>query len=156
MRKCVFLLIAISPCLLAQSGAVCKNVGGTISTNFLDATDTLGSATGDLAGGLGVSVLSVTSGPGGILIFHNHHQWVTVYGDTINLADADATAFPTPVSGLYGLSYIKGVTITGGTGRFANATGTLTAVYGGVSQTAEQVVLRYQGNVCLQTAASPE
>jgi hypothetical protein len=156
MRTYVLLLIAISPCLLAQNATLCKDVGGAVSTNFLDAGSTLGSATGDLSGGIGVSVLSVTSGQGGTLIFHNHHQWVTASGDTIYLADADATAFPTPIAGLYGLSYTKGVKITGGTGRFANATGNLPSFYGAVDQTAGQVVLRYQGRVCSPIPAGPE
>ena len=43
----------------------CVQVGGGIVTNFLDITETLGTATGDLGGGLGVSVLSVTPGSGG-------------------------------------------------------------------------------------------
>ena len=43
----------------------CVQVGGGIVTNFLDNTETLGTATGDLSGGLGVSVLGVTPGSGG-------------------------------------------------------------------------------------------
>ncbi len=38
----------------------CRQVGGTISTNFLNPTTTFGSATGDLSGGVGVTVLSLT------------------------------------------------------------------------------------------------
>ncbi len=117
-------------------------------TNFVDPTDTLGTATGDLKGGLGVHVNSVTSGPNGTTILHNHHHWVTEPGDTILFDDADATLFPTPISGLYAASYINGVKIIGGTGRFANATGNLTSAYGAVDLPKGQVMLRYQGQVC--------
>jgi len=43
----------------------------------------LRTATGDLKGGLGVTVLSLSLGPGGTVLFHNHHHWVTEAGDTI-------------------------------------------------------------------------
>jgi hypothetical protein len=154
MRATLLSCLMIAPCLFAQGGASnCKDVGGAILTNFIDQTTTLGTATGDLAGGLGVDVLGVTSGANGSTVFHNHHHWVTVPGDTIFLADADATAYPTPVQGLYGASYNNGVQITGGTGRFANAIGTLT-VFGAVNLGQGQIVLRYAGQVCFQPAAT--
>jgi hypothetical protein len=59
-----------------------------------------------------VDVLSVTSGASGSTVFHNHHHWVTVTGDTITLADADASAYPTPIQGLFAISYIHGVEVT--------------------------------------------
>jgi len=62
--------------------------------------------------------------------------------------DADATLFPTPVSGLFAASYLKGVVIIGGTGRFANATGNLTSTYGAVDLPKGQLILRYEGHVC--------
>ena len=127
----------------------CKEVSGSILTNFLDATDTLGTATGDFKGGLGVHVNSVTQGPNGTTILHNHHHWVTEAGDTILFDDADATLFPTPVPGLYAGSYLNGIKIIGGTGRFENATGNLTSTYGAADLTKGQVILRYQGHVCL-------
>jgi hypothetical protein len=125
----------------------CRDVGGAILTNFVNQTTTLGTATGDLRGGLGVDVLSVAPGANGSTVFHNHHHWVTESGDTIFFADADATAFPTGVNGLFGASYIDGVKITGGTGRFASASGEL-AVFGAVNLNQGQIVLRYQGQVC--------
>jgi hypothetical protein len=151
MRKMWVLSLLIAPVLFAgedSSEKTCRDVGGSISTNFIDPTDTLGTATGDLGGGLGVHVLSVTAGTNGTTILHNHHHWVTVQGDTIFFDDADATLFPTPISGLYAASYLKGVVIIGGTGRFENATGNLTSTYGAVDLPKGQVVLRYQGHVC--------
>ena len=148
MKKTIFAVIFSIPCLCAQSDIQCDRVGGAILTNFLNQTTTLGVATGDLAGGLGVDVLGVTSGPNGATVFHNHHRWVTQAGDTIAFADADATAFPTPVNGLFAASYPNGVQIIGGTGRFANASGKLTLI-GAVDLGQGQIVFRYSGQVCV-------
>ena len=159
MRKTCVLFLTITACLFAQDNTSerhCKAVSGAILTNFVDPTDTLGTATGDFKGGLGVHVLSVTSGPNGTTILHNHHHWVTEAGDTILFDNADATLFPTPVSGLFAGSYLKGVKIIGGTGRFENATGNLTSTYGAVDLPKGQVILRYEGHVCLaRSAAQP-
>jgi hypothetical protein len=149
MKKTLFATAFSIPCLFAQSGVQCDTLGGTILTNFVNQTSTLGVATGDLAGGLGVDVLGVTSGPNGATVFHNHHRWVTQAGDTIAFADADATAFPTPVNGLFAASYQSGLQITGGTGRFANASGKL-ALLGAVDLGQGQIVFRYSGQVCFQ------
>lgn len=123
-------------------------------TNFLTippavGTSTLGTATGDLKGGIGVTILSTSFGPNGSTVFHVQHHWVTESGDTIFLKDADASAFPLPIPsmpGLFGASYIDGVEIKGGTGRFMGAAGTL-QVFGAVNLTQGQVILRYQGNI---------
>lgn len=146
MRRMLVVCLLGMASLLARA-AECHAVGGTISTNFVNATTTSGTATGDLAGALGVSVLSIAQGPTGAVIFHNQHTWVTTTGDIISLAAADATAFPTPVPGLYAASYINGVTITGGTGRFAKATGKI-ASWGAVNLANNEIVLRYEGTVC--------
>ena len=125
----------------------CKQVGGAISTNFLDASATLGTATGDLKGGVGVSVLSVAPGANGVIVFHNQHHWVTENGDTLSLEDADATAFPTSMPALVAISYTQGVQVNGGTGGFNGAKGTLT-VWGAADLSREQIVLRYEGQIC--------
>ena len=132
----------------------CRDVGGAILTNFLDQTTTLGTATGDLRGGLGVNVLSVAPGANGSTVFHNHHHWVTESGDAIFFADADATAFPSGVPGLFAASYINGINITGGTGRFAGTTGKL-AVFGAVNLVQGEIVFRYQGQVCVVGPENP-
>ena len=147
MRKSLMILVVMAPALLAQGGANCRDVSGAILTNFLDQTTTLGTATGDLKGGLGVSVLSLAPGANGTVVFHNHHHWVTETGDTIVLNDAYATAYPSGIAGLYAVSYTNGVTIGGGTGRFAGATGKI-AFYGAVDLNKGQVILRYEGQVC--------
>jgi hypothetical protein len=151
MRASLLILLMLplitAPCVLAADTAECRAVGGAISTNFIDQSATLGTATGDLRGGLGVDVLGVGAGANGSTVFHNHHHWVTESGDTIFLADADATAFPTGVPGLFGTSYIDGVKIVGGTGQFAGTSGNL-AIFGAVNLNQGQVILRYQGQIC--------
>jgi hypothetical protein len=151
MRSALLSFLLIVPSLFAQGGANCHHVGGSILTNFIDQTHTLGSATGDLKGGLGVNIIGPPiSGVNGSIIFHNHHQWVTDSGETISFADADATAFPTmspAAPALLAVSYLDGVTITGGTGRYAGASGKL-AVFGAVDMNQQHLILRYEGQVC--------
>jgi hypothetical protein len=138
------------PAVAQAEDTHCVQVGGGIVTNFLDQTysETLGTATGDLGGGLGVSVLGVTPGPGGgPTIYHVHHHWVTTTGDSLYFKDADLSAFPTGVSGVVLAKYVKGVDLVGGTGRYDGATGTL-AVFGAVDLNQLQLTLRYSGKIC--------
>ena len=146
MRKALLLLLAFSS-VAAWADPNCQHVGGGIVTNFLNATTTFGSATGDLGGAIGVTVLSLSPGPGGVLTLHNQHHWVTTQGDTILAPPADATAYPSPQPGLYATTYANGITISGGTGRFKHATGKVFA-WGAIDTTKNEVALRYEGNVC--------
>ena len=134
-------------CLAAHAGSRCQPVGGTVSTNFIDSTDTFGSSSGDLAGGIGVSILSLTENSNGTLTFHNQHHWVTSGGDTINTDPAYATGFPTSIAGFYAAIYADGVNVTGGTGRFADASGKI-YFWGAVNTNSGEVALRYEGTVC--------
>ena len=145
-RMLVVCLLGIAS-LLARAASNCHAVGGTVSTNFVNATTTTGTATGDLAGSIGVTVLSVTPGPNGTVVFHNQHTWVTSSGDTIYAQAADVTAFPTPVTNFYAANYLNGVKIAGGTGRFAKATGKISS-WGAVNLNLGEVSLRYEGTVC--------
>jgi hypothetical protein len=147
MRRLLVVCLLGMTSLFARAASECRTVGGTISTNFVNPTTTSGTATGDLAGAVGVAVLSITQGPNGTVTFHNQHTWVTTTGDTINTSAADATAFPTGVPGLYAASYISGVPITGGTGRFAKASGRVYG-WGAVNLANNELVLRYEGTVC--------
>jgi hypothetical protein len=147
MRKALFLLVIAASNLLAWADPICQHVGGGIVTNFLNSTTTFGSATGDLGGGIGVTVLKLTPGPGGVLTLHNQHHWVTTQGDTILAAPADATGYPSGQPGLYAATYADGVVINGGTGRFAHAKGKVFA-WGAIDTTKNEVVLRYEGTVC--------
>ena len=67
-------MLVIAPCLFAHGDQKnCKEVSGGIVTNFLTESGTvngqqfvfatLGTATGDLRGGLGVYIFSITPGP---------------------------------------------------------------------------------------------
>jgi hypothetical protein len=148
MRLAGMLLLISSSCLVAQ--AACHEVAGGIVTNFVDSSDTLGSATGDLAGGLGVHVIAQQPGPGGTLMITVHHHWVTQSGDTVSLDEATVTLFPTTVPGFYAASYLDGVTLNkSGTGQFAGATGKIYA-WGAVDLNSGQLVLRYSGKACKQ------
>ncbi len=49
---------------------------------------------GDPGGGIGVTVLRLTPGPGQVLTLHDQHHWVTTQGDTILAPPADATVTP--------------------------------------------------------------
>jgi hypothetical protein len=138
------------PAVAEAHDSHCVQVGGGVLTNFLDNTfsETLGTATGDLSGGLGVSVLSVTPGSGGgPSIYTVHHHWVTTTGDTLLFKDAELSAFPTGVTGVVLAEYLNGVELMGGTGRYANATGTL-AAFGAVDLNQLQLTLRYSGKIC--------
>ena len=148
----------------------CRQVGGGILTNFLDPSQCLqtsgskvalctdGTATGDLKGAVGVQVLTVTPTATG-LVLHNQHHWVTESGDTILLNPADATAYATPDNNRFLGDYLAGVEITGGTGAFEGATGTIFA-FGAVDLnlrqvTSGQVTLRYAGTVCFAHVPPP-
>jgi hypothetical protein len=169
MRKSWIALLVMMPCLIAHGNENnCKEVSGGVVTNFLTESGTvnfpnesgqlfsfttLGTATGDLAGALGVYIFSITPGANGV-VAKVHHHWVTDAGDTIYLQDATANAFQVgPYSGVYAVadkSYT--VNIIGGTGRFAGAMGPLSTI--GVLDTNQgKVVLRYQGTICF---ARPE
>jgi hypothetical protein len=148
MRFAGLLLLISGSCLFAQSDRACHDVGGGITTNFVDTADTLGTATGDLAGGLGVHVVGQEAGPNGSIVLTVHHHWVTVTGDTVSLDEAKATLFPTPVPGFYAAIYLDGVDVNGaGTGKLAGASGKIYA-WGAVDLNKEQLTLRYSGHIC--------
>jgi len=148
MRKMLLICLLGITSLATQASTSCHPVGGTILTNFVDSTTTIGSATGDLAGGIGVTVLSFVPNPDGTLVFNNQHSWVTQDGDTINTDPAVAVGYPTAVAGFYAARYTKGLLITGGTGKFRGASGKLRG-WGAVDTNKGEVILRYEGSVCI-------
>jgi hypothetical protein len=125
----------------------CKAVGGMIMTNFgaIDQNTTMGVATGDLRGAVSGTVLG-TPGPGanGTVVFHVQHHWVTESGDTLNFDPATATTVPLSQTLFAIVTYP--VHLTGGTGRFAEATGDITAI--GEVDLVKGTVFRYSGQVC--------
>ena len=144
----------VAICLLTAAGGAaqstraqphCVPVGGSLTTNFLDEATTLGTATGDLQGAVSASLLGVAPGPNDAVVFTVQHHWVTAAGDTIHLNVARATAAPTAPD-LFGIVSYP-VSIAGGTGRFAGATGTLQNI-GAVDLRSQRTVFRYEGTVC--------
>jgi len=154
----VFSLLAFVPNGLVRATPVafgsspfpaCVPVGGMLMTNIgvipfgPHGATNLGPVTGDLAGS--VAATPIASGVG------YHHYWVTSSGDTINFADAVLNAQPsdylengTVVAVRWGKYISK---ITGGTGKFAGATGSL-EYFGLADFVNNTLVLRYQGQVC--------
>jgi hypothetical protein len=126
----------------------CRPVGGTVMTNFVDSNTTLGSATGDLEGAVSATLLGVTPAADGTTVFSVQHHWTTDTGDSIFSDVAQASALPV-APGLFAIVSYP-VTITGGTGKFAGAAGTVENI-GEVDLNALHTVFRYQGDVCFQT-----
>ena len=124
----------------------CQPVGGMLMTNLgaVDQATTMGSATGDLKGAVGATILSTESN-GNTLVLNVQHHWVTDAGDT--LAIAPATATTTQVApGLYAVVTYP-AHLSGGTGRYAHATGDFTNI-GEADLNTGHIVLRYSGQIC--------
>ena len=146
--RLVTLLLLATISSAASAEPKCHQVAGGITTNFVDSSDTLGSATGDLAGGLGVHVLNQQAGSNGTIVITVQHHWVTTTGDTVSLDQAVVTLFPTTVPGFYAASYLDGVNFNkSGTGDFAGASGKIYG-WGAVDLGKGELVLRYSGEVC--------
>jgi hypothetical protein len=138
----------------STSSAPCRHVGGTVMTDFgaIDSTTTMGTATGDLRGAVSGSILGAPqSGPGGTVIFHVQHHWVTESGDQIFFDPATATTMPLG-SGLFAVLTYP-LHANGGTGKFASVNGGELNTIGEVHCdnaycSAGQTVFRYSGQVC--------
>jgi hypothetical protein len=127
----------------------CVPVGGTVMTNFISETATLGTATGDLRGAVSATLLGQAV-EGDAIVFTVQHHWVTETGATILMAPAPAKTRPLPPQLYAILSYP--VTITGGTGRFDGASGHLDFV-GELDASTGRTGFRYQGEVCFAAPA---
>jgi hypothetical protein len=129
----------------------CSAIGGVILTNLggfgqIDGTPTtLGVATGDLKGALGVQIVSAS--PDFTTITVQHH-WVTENGETLVVDQAVAHGvFVAP--GLLAITDYK-VHLSGGTGRFAQAKADMSTI-GEVDFNTGHAVLRYSGTLCLKS-----
>ena len=125
----------------------CRLVGGTVMTNFggIDQNTTLGTATGDLRGAVSGTILGAPQpGAGSIVVFHVQHHWVTESGDTLFFDPATATTAPLSQTLFAVITYP--LHLTGGTGRFAGATGDINAI--GEADLVKGTIFRYSGEVC--------
>jgi len=152
------LVAALFVCLGLSAFGQCVHIGGGIITNVgvISPDRTLGIATGDLKGAVGVQILNLpgSPGPNGTTVFEVKHFWVTEAGDTINLHQAQLTAvelkdFGTP--GLFAVVTYPVSIIPGGTGKFKNATGKINVI-GEADFNTGQIGLRYTGQVCFATS----
>jgi len=112
----------------------------------IDQFTTMGTATGDLRGAVGAKILNTD----GVNFLIEHH-WVTEVGDTIFFNPVTEVATPLNPSSLhiFGLALPQPIEVTGGTGRFDGATGSI-AAFGALDGAHGQTVFRYSGQVCFQ------
>jgi hypothetical protein len=125
----------------------CVLVGGTVMTNFgaIDQNTTMGTATGDLRGAVSGTLLGAPQpGAENTLVFHVQHHWVTESGDTLTFDPATATTVPLSQTLFAVVTYP--IHLTGGTGRFAGATGDMNTI--GEVDLVKGTVFRYSGQVC--------
>jgi hypothetical protein len=129
-----------------RSEGHCKPVGGMILTNFgaIDQYTTMGVATGDLRGAVSGTLLGTPQQVGNTFVFHVQHHWVTESGDTLTFDPATATTVPLSQTLFAVVTYP--LHLTGGTGRFAGATGDMNAI--GEIDLSNGTVFRYSGQVC--------
>ncbi len=102
----------------------------------------------------GVVDVGGTVGDGKPVILKVVHFWVTGTGDTIASGEADVTAYPAGSPGqplLHSFVYEQGIKITGGTGKFEGATGSL-KVWAAIDLAAGQAAGRYSGVICFKPA----
>jgi len=144
----VSLLLAVFTTKGFAGNPHCTDLGGAILTNVggfgqVDGSPTtMGVATGDLKGAIGIQIVSASPDFTSITV---QHHWVTENGETLNFGQATLHGtFVAP--GLLAVTDYN-ASLSGGTGRFANATGT-TSYIGEIDFNTGHVVLRYSGSVC--------
>jgi hypothetical protein len=127
--------------------SACVPVGGALMTNIgaIAGVTNLGPVFGDLAGSVAATILGQNSNGS----YNVQHYWVTAAGDTITLQQAVLSpTYPTSDKNIVAVPWGNySSNITGGTGRFKNATGSLD--YFGIADFNQNtLVLRYRGEVC--------
>ena len=131
----------------SSAGAHCQPVSGTVMTDLavVNSSTTLGVVEGDLKGAVAATILNVTDGSNGTVVFTVQHHFVTQSGDII-LTDVAIATTRVVAPGLYAILNYP-VKITGGTGRFAGATGEFNNI-GAADLGTGRTVFRYSGQVC--------
>ena len=152
-------ILTAAICLIATSAAAqspnaqphCVPVGGTVMSNFITQTRTLGTATGDISGAVSADLLEVTPGADGTLEFKVEHHWVTDSGDRVDTAVPLTAVTKAVAPGLFAVVSYP-VEIQGGTGRYAGASGTLQTIgevyFDPLDLDASRTIFRYSGQVC--------
>lgn len=158
MRLVSIILLVIGSAGLVPAESTtqsCTPVGGVLFTNVaaIENRVNFGVVYGDLAGSVAAAIIAgpeVVGFPARQQIrFTVQHYWVTDKGEMINFKPATATADTTSKQNVVAITYDNYIgTIDGGTGRFANATGTVKFM-GAVDFNENHLVLRYSGQVCL-------
>jgi hypothetical protein len=140
------LALAATLPICAQS-AQCTPVGGVLFTNIaaIDGIYNLGPVFGDLQGSVAANIVSVN--PDGTYTLQ--HYWVTTSGATIHMKPAVLTpTYPTSDHNIVAVPWGNySSTISGGTGKFVDATGTIN-YFGMADFNKSTLVLRYSGTVC--------
>jgi hypothetical protein len=159
MRYCTELrastLSLVAACILAiatnawAASPECRAVDGSISADLVTNHNVstglaLGTVTGDLKGAV-MATFTTTAGSGGVIELTLYHNFVTVSRASLSTAD---TGSLTPIPGMSGV-YHMAVTyrVTGGTGKFAGATGTLQN-HGTADLNTGLLTLTYTGEIC--------
>jgi len=151
MVACLGMLLSVST---AWAGSHCAPVGGSFMTDvggFGDNT-TLGTVAGDLKGAIGVEILGITTGEGGTVTIKVQHHLVTETGDMVFMDRAEAHGVFV-ASGLAALTDYK-VHLSGGTGRYAGATGDMTNI-GEADFNTGHIIGRYTGQICTVATGTP-
>jgi hypothetical protein len=123
--------------------AQCQSVGGTFMIDFIDETTAVAALTGDLNGAVRGVILENAANENGTLELTLEHAITTEAGDLLLPSD-QATLTPVMESMFF---MHQDQTIVGGSGKFANATGSLEE-FGAVDMAAGLGVLRYSGEIC--------
>jgi hypothetical protein len=147
-RLSLVLAVILALCGIANSQSKkCTPAGGMLMTNIgvPDANSTMGYATGDLKGAVGVSILSVQQS-GNTLTLNVQHHWVSESGDIISFDPATATATQVAPN-VYGIVSYPTHLNGNGTGKFAGVTGDFTNM-GEADLNNGRIVVRYVGTIC--------
>jgi hypothetical protein len=150
MRTRSFVLlftVALLATLPICAQLTCVPVGGVLMTNIaaIDNVYNLGPVFGDLQGSVAAKIVSANANG----TYTLQHYWVATSGDTILFRPAVLTpTYPTYDHNIIAVPWGNySSDISGGTGKFEGATGTIN-YFGMADFNKSTLVLRYSGTVC--------